>query len=83
MGEQGRSIAQLQSLTLDLPPSCIEFCPGHPNYFVVGTYNLQKEEDSGAQVIVENDEGQQQTKKHTQTRNGSLVLFKLPPFGKM
>ena len=29
-------------LPLALPPSCIEFCPDHPEYILVGTYNLQE-----------------------------------------
>ncbi|KAI0157062.1 hypothetical protein GGR52DRAFT_577064 [Hypoxylon sp. FL1284] len=79
MATQGRSITPLRSLTLDLPPSCIEFCSAHPDYFVVGTYNLQKE-DSAAQDAVQ-DEEHQQTKKHTQSRNGSLILFQLTATG--
>lgn len=47
---------------LDLPPSCIEFSPKLPNYLVVGTYNLEKEEDQPA--------------ARTQSRNGSLLLFR-------
>lgn len=27
---------------LGLPPSCVEFCPAHPEYILVGTYNLQE-----------------------------------------
>ena len=30
-------------LQLALPPSCIEYCPAHPEYFIVGTYNLQED----------------------------------------
>ncbi|KAI1385253.1 uncharacterized protein F4822DRAFT_412529 [Hypoxylon trugodes] len=78
MEGQGRNLAPLRSLILDLPPSCIEFCPGHPNYFVVGTYNLQKEDGKGAEVADADADGEgQQAKKATQTRNGSLVLFRL------
>ena len=40
-------INSLKSIGLELPPSCIEFCPAHPDYFVVGTYNLQKEDSVG------------------------------------
>ncbi|KAI1804624.1 hypothetical protein F4811DRAFT_519206 [Daldinia bambusicola] len=78
MDVQGRGITPLKSLTLDLPPSCIEFCPSHPDYFVVGTYNLQKEDKdkADADMTTEADDEPQQIKK-TQTRNGSLVLFKL------
>jgi len=34
------SISSLTSITLDVPPSCIAFCPTQPDNFVVGTYNL-------------------------------------------
>ena len=57
------------SLTLDLPPSCIQFCPAHPQFFVIGTYNLLKD-DSG------NDEGEEARAKQTQSRDGSIILFK-------
>ncbi|KAI8961874.1 hypothetical protein F5Y11DRAFT_324790 [Daldinia sp. FL1419] len=76
MNTHGRGITPLKSLILDLPPSCIEFCPGHPDYFVVGTYNLQKDEETDPEVHTGDDEEQTQVKK-TQTRNGSLVLFRL------
>ncbi|KAI1478566.1 hypothetical protein F4774DRAFT_385356 [Daldinia eschscholtzii] len=76
MEVHGRGITPLKSLTLDLPPSCVEFCPSHPDYFVVGTYNLQKEDKTEADITTETDDEIQQVKK-TQTRNGSLVLFKL------
>ncbi|KAI1371019.1 hypothetical protein F4677DRAFT_436932 [Hypoxylon crocopeplum] len=75
MDTQEQNIVPLRSLTLDLPPSCIEFCPSHPDYFVVGTYNLHKEDEPDADIPIGDDE--QQTRKHSQTRNGSLVLFKL------
>ncbi|KAI1207445.1 uncharacterized protein F4807DRAFT_434637 [Annulohypoxylon truncatum] len=76
MEKQGRSITPLRSLTLDLPPSCIEFCPSHPEYFVVGTYNLQRgSEDPG--TVAEGDEEQEQATKSVQTRDGSLILFRL------
>ncbi|KAI1826301.1 hypothetical protein F4861DRAFT_497835 [Xylaria intraflava] len=79
MESEGRGIASLRSLTLDLPPSCIEFCPAHPDYFVVGTYNLQKEEPTN----VDNDGGSSdhedshEAMKKPQSRNGSLVVFRL------
>ena len=93
MNAQGGSINSLKSITLELPPSCIEFCPAHPDYFVVGTYNLQKEECSGrdrddtAAAEEENhdnddedDDGggaPRQQAKQPQSRNGSLLLFSL------
>ncbi|KAI1135442.1 hypothetical protein F5Y05DRAFT_394442 [Hypoxylon sp. FL0543] len=83
METQERSIKPLRSLILDLPPSCIEFCPGHPDYFVVGTYNLQKQNDADADVDIgtEDGEGQQQIRKTVQTRDGSLILFRLTDIG--
>jgi diphthamide biosynthesis protein 7 len=62
------SIQQLQSITLDLPPSCIEFCPNDPQYAVVGTYNLEKE---GNQPSEEDEQPK------SQQRNGSLILIKV------
>lgn len=56
------AIKPLCSKTLDLPPSCIEFVPGNPEFFVVGTYNLQKDVDTGS---------------HPQSRTGSLNLVRI------
>ncbi|KAJ2975547.1 hypothetical protein NUW58_g3662 [Xylaria curta] len=73
-----REIASQQSHVLDLPPSCIEFCPAHPDYFVVGTYNLQKEESTVAdEDVVSDNEDHSESVKKPQSRNGSLVVFRL------
>ena len=56
------SIIPTCSKILDLPPSCIEFVPGFPKYFIVGTYNLQKDIDTGSLP---------------QSRTGSLSLFRI------
>lgn len=40
-------LSSIQSLTLDLPPSCIAFCPRQPQLFVVGTYHLHRKEQEG------------------------------------
>jgi diphthamide biosynthesis protein 7 len=73
------SIDSVQSLILDLPPSCIEFCPVARDYFVVGTYFLEKkEQDAGVADATEDEEGQiQNVDKKPQTRTGSLILFKI------
>lgn len=63
------TIASKVSLILDLPPSCIQFCPAHPKYVVIGTYNLQRDEDESAPKETED--------KKPQSRNGSLIVFKL------
>ncbi|KAH7325107.1 hypothetical protein B0I35DRAFT_476298 [Stachybotrys elegans] len=72
----GNSISSRVALTLDLPPSCIQFCPAYPDHFVVGTYNLEKEEatqDPGADQS--DDQETSNTSKKPQSRNGSLLVF--------
>lgn len=81
-GSGGESTSSTQSMILDLPPSCIEFCPAYPDLFVVGTYNLEKSEqtdtaeDEGRIDEEENLEASG-TSKQPQSRNGSLILFQL------
>lgn len=78
----GEVISSTQSMVLDLPPSCIEFCPSHPSFFVVGTYYLEKT-DEGAQPNDgdgDGDEGRElsETKAtQPQSRNGSIIVFRL------
>ncbi|KAI0969129.1 WD40-repeat-containing domain protein [Xylaria arbuscula] len=78
MEAAARKIASSRHLILDLPPSCIEFCPAHPDYFVVGTYNLEKDEPTTADEVgtSDNEDGHEVVRK-PQSRNGSLVVFKL------
>ncbi|THW74893.1 WD40 repeat-like protein [Aureobasidium pullulans] len=74
------SINSIQSLILDLPPSCMEFCPVARDYFVVGTYFLEKkEQEATAEDTAENnnDEESEEVEKKPQTRTGSLILFKV------
>lgn len=58
------------SLVLDLPPSCVQFCPAHPRFFVVGTYNLEKDE-------ARQDEEESSADRKSQSRSGSLVIFRV------
>lgn len=73
------SINSIRSLSLDLPPSCIEFCPVARDYFVVGTYFLEKkEQDASVESVAEDeDEKSEDVDKKPQTRTGSLLLFKV------
>ncbi|TGJ84000.1 hypothetical protein E0Z10_g4783 [Xylaria hypoxylon] len=73
-----RNIASSRSLVLDLPPSCIEFCPAHPDHFIIGTYNLEKDEPTTVDKddVSDNEDGHETVKK-SQSRNGSLVVFRL------
>ena len=87
-------MAQLQSLaslTLDLPPSCIAFCPSKPQFFVVGTYLLHaKEQRSGGSntagagddeahgsIQREGESVADESGNGMQVRSGSLILFRL------
>jgi len=78
--DDAKVISSEVSLTLGLPRSCIQFCPAHPDLFVVGTYNLEKNEDD-AQLSTENgdeDDGDRVAATKTpQSRNGSLLVFKV------
>jgi len=75
MSDQARTVSLSQSLVLDLPPSCIEFCPAYPDYFIVGTYNLQKDENREPVVEDGEDEPSIGPAKRVQSRNGSVMVF--------
>lgn len=62
------SIRSLTSFGLDLPPSCIEFFPLKTQLAVIGTYNLEKQDDKSADS---------QQSKQSQQRNGSLILVRV------
>jgi hypothetical protein len=67
---------------IELPPSCVEVSPCHPDYFLIGTYHLikipptesksedQREKSSKASEI-QNAEDQDASK---QERRGSIIL---------
>jgi diphthamide biosynthesis protein 7 len=69
MASPGQQIVSRQSLMLDLPPSCLEFSPLYPSYFLVGTYNLQKSDKE--------EEEAHQSSEVPQKRNGSIVVYNL------
>jgi diphthamide biosynthesis protein 7 len=73
------SINSVQSLILNLPPSCIEFCPVARDYFVVGTYFLEKKEQDASvgDAAGDEEEKSEDVDKKPQTRTGSLILFKI------
>lgn len=78
--KSSKNAIPIGSLILDLPPSCLEFVPvseatlwaAEEPCFVVGTYDLQKEQPDGA----ENEEEATSMPKE-QSRQGSLTLFRL------
>lgn len=82
MANQGEQISSIQSAHLDLPPSCLEFCPVHPSYFLVGTYNLQKndaaaESDNQDEEQDQDKDEKQSAKAKLQSRNGTILVFNL------
>ncbi|PSR92326.1 hypothetical protein BD289DRAFT_451807 [Coniella lustricola] len=83
---EGEAIASLQSLILDLPPSCIEVCPAHPTYFVVGTYYLERGADNQTEEVrPSGDDDEEKADADSseakaaspQSRNGSVIVFRL------
>ena len=91
-----KAVNPVLSTTLDLPPSCIEFVPRSRDklpcfqtgeYFVVGTYHLQKEAETpltpdvgtkdSKQPEAAGSSPQSSPDSKLQSRNGSLNLFKL------
>lgn len=68
MDKAGTQIASRQSVTLELPPSCLEFSPLLPSYFLVGTYNLQ---NSAEEV------GEREPPAGPQKRNGSIAVYEI------
>ena len=69
-----RSCVSYHSIILDLSPSCIEFSPFHPNYFIVGTYYLEPTSASDTTSLQQKDD---QIERPVQDRSGSLILFYL------
>ncbi|EQK97918.1 WD40 repeat-like-containing domain protein [Ophiocordyceps sinensis CO18] len=59
------TVTSKTSLTLDMPPSCMQFCPSDPTCFLVGTYNLHQQDDQNALVGA------------PQGRDGSLIVFRI------
>lgn len=57
-----KTIRSFTSTILDLPPSCLEFSLAFPEFFVVGTYYLEQNNEDC---------------KAPQERSGSLSLFHL------
>jgi len=65
------SITSIHSSVLPIPPSCVAFSPNSPDLFIVGTYFLEKNEDSKEA----SEEGYEEPQP--QIRNGSLILCKV------
>ncbi len=59
-----KALRSLTSITLELPPSCIEISSAFPDLFVVGTYYLEQQTND-------------QSGSLPQERRGSLLLFRL------
>ena len=68
-----KSVKSLYSTQLPLPPSCVTFSPERPEYFVVGTYYLEREEGEDAAT----GDGASEPKGQAQSRSGSLILFRV------
>lgn len=69
------SVSSNKSLTLDLPPSCIQICPTVFDHFVIGTYFLRPKDqaDDGNEVDTTDATAPPST---AQKRSGSLIIYK-------
>ncbi|RDL33827.1 uncharacterized protein BP5553_08195 [Venustampulla echinocandica] len=82
-----KNIQAVTSRTLDLPPSCIEFVPREKapveldpssHYFVIGTYNLEKNDQTAARTAAESEGNDMiAVPPAPQERNGTLNLFSI------
>ncbi|CRG88199.1 Isoleucine--tRNA ligase [Talaromyces islandicus] len=61
--ENIQSPSSLTTQILNQPPSCLEFCPDSPDYFIIGTYLLHEDKDDESAI--------------KQTKTGSLQLWHL------
>lgn len=78
MADEGEKINSFQSMTLDLPPSCVEFCPRYPSHFLVGTYYLETSEAESKDITKDNDEDEVEVEaKQAQSKSGSILVFEL------
>lgn len=75
--DEAVDIKSTHTLILAKPPCCLEFAPLASEYFVVGTYNLVK--DDGHRDITEDviDGKEKDVEAKKQTRDGSLILCKV------
>lgn len=67
VSQLSHNLQALDNKTLERPPSCVEFWPLHPDYFIVGTYELEQTGNNAAGTM------------QPESRNGSLLLFKVLP----
>ncbi|KAL1881362.1 hypothetical protein VTK73DRAFT_4369 [Phialemonium thermophilum] len=83
MEDASRIISSACQRDIELPPSCLEFCPAFPSYFLVGTYHLQKDEGSlgplGSDEENYRAEGgsPRQSSFEGQKRTGSIVIYQV------
>ncbi|KAJ3496033.1 hypothetical protein NLG97_g2960 [Lecanicillium saksenae] len=64
-------LSPIESIILDLPPSCLQFCRRYHSYFVIGTYNLHPEKGEA----IESADVDSCREKKSQSRNGSLLVY--------
>lgn len=78
MAEEGEKIKSFQSMILDLPPSCIQFCPRYPSLFLVGTYYLETSEAEPREIEKDEDGDEIEVEaRQAQSKSGSILVFEL------
>lgn len=70
-------VTKVSGLVLKYQPSACEFVPGHPDFFVVGTYHLDNAGGSKEQQLedTQDDDESIEVVKEEQRRSGALLLY--------
>ncbi|TLD32811.1 hypothetical protein PspLS_01257 [Pyricularia sp. CBS 133598] len=55
--DEGTIIKSLTSVRLPMEPACLELCPAHPEYLVIGSWHLIKDDHHAGTQAREQDEG--------------------------
>lgn len=55
--DEGTIIKSLTSVQLPMEPACLEFCPAHPEYLIIGSWHLIKDDHHDGTQAREQDEG--------------------------
>jgi diphthamide biosynthesis protein 7 len=70
-------ITKVCAQILELPPSCVEFSPKQSDCFVIGTYNLEKDNNDDKSGGQDAEGNETPYERKPQSRNGSLILCRL------
>ncbi|KAK3375972.1 hypothetical protein B0T24DRAFT_617592 [Lasiosphaeria ovina] len=78
-GSSDELVSSKASRVLALQPSCVEFCPAFPSFFLIGTYSLQTDDDAVTHddAGVEDEDPLPAEPAKAQSRDGSIIVFRV------